>query len=53
MSLNLLIILIILNIFLFILSFLPSRNFFNNWISIIIYFNIRLYLVSNKKLILK
>ncbi len=29
--------------------FIPSGNFFNNWISIIIYYNIGLYLYSYKK----
>ena len=29
--------------------FLPSGNFFNNWISIIIYYNIGLYMFSYKK----
>ena len=42
-----------LGIFINLFPFLPSGNFFNNWISIIIYFNIGLYLVSNKKLMLK
>ena len=42
-----------LGIFINLFPFLPSGNFFNNWISIIIYFNIGLYLVSDKKLMLK
>ncbi len=37
---------ILINLF----PFLPSGNFFNNWISLFIYFNLGLYLVSNKKI---
>ena len=33
---------IIVNLF----PFLPSGNFFNNWISIILYYNIGIYLYS-------
>ena len=33
--------------------FLPSGNFFNNWISLFIYFNLGLYLVSYNKIISK
>ena len=36
---------ILINLF----PILPSGNFFNNWISIFIYFNLGLYLVSYKK----
>ena len=39
-----------LGIFINLFPFLPSGNFFNNWISLFIYFNLGLYLVSNKKL---
>ena len=35
------------------LPFIPGGNFFNNWISIILYYNIGLYLYSYKKCILK
>ena len=37
---------ILINLF----PFLPSGNLFNNWISLFIYFNLGLYLVSNKKI---
>lgn len=33
--------------------FLPSGNFFNNWISLFIYFNLGLYLYSDKKILSK
>lgn len=33
--------------------FLPSGNFFNNWISLFIYFNLGLYLFSEKKILSK
>tara|TARA_B100000963_G_scaffold341247_1_gene340712 strand:- start:290 stop:1567 length:1278 start_codon:yes stop_codon:yes gene_type:complete len=39
-----------LGIFINLFPFLPSGNFFNNWISLFIYFNLGLYLVSNKKI---
>ena len=39
-----------LGIFINLFPFLPSGNLFNNWISLFIYFNLGLYLVSNKKL---
>tara|TARA_B100000989_G_scaffold245552_1_gene192691 strand:+ start:672 stop:1949 length:1278 start_codon:yes stop_codon:yes gene_type:complete len=39
-----------LGIFINLFPFLPSGNLFNNWISLIIYFNLGLYLVSNKKI---
>ena len=32
---------------------LPGGNFFNNWISIILYYNVGLYMYSYKKCILK
>ena len=38
-----------LGIFINLFPFLPSGNLFNNWISLFIYFNLGLYLVSNKK----
>ena len=38
---------LIINLF----PFIPSGNFFNNWISIILYYNIGLYLYSYKKCI--
>ena len=37
---------LVINLF----PFIPSGNFFNNWISIIIYYNIGLYLFSYKKI---
>jgi len=40
---------LIINLF----PFIPGGNFFNNWISIILYYNIGLYLYSYKKCILK
>jgi len=40
---------LIINLF----PFIPSGNFFNNWISIILYYNIGIYLYSFKKCILK
>ena len=33
--------------------FIPSGNFFNNWISIVLYYNFGIYLFSYKKCILK
>tara|TARA_B100001248_G_scaffold192145_1_gene147333 strand:- start:139 stop:1413 length:1275 start_codon:yes stop_codon:yes gene_type:complete len=39
-----------LGIFINLFPFLPSGNFFNNWISLFIYFNLGLYLVSIKKI---
>ena len=39
-----------LGIFINLFPFLPSGNLFNNWISLFIYFNLGLYLVSNKKI---
>jgi O-antigen ligase len=40
---------LIINLF----PFIPSGNFFNNWISIILYYNIGIYLYSFKKCISK
>ena len=40
---------LIINLF----PFVPGGNFFNNWISIILYYNIGFYLYSYKKCILK
>ena len=40
---------LIINLF----PLIPGGNFFNNWISIILYFNIGLYMYSYKKCILK
>lgn len=40
---------LIINLF----PFIPGGNFFNNWISIILYFNIGFYLYSYKKCIFK
>ncbi len=40
---------LIINLF----PLIPGGNFFNNWISIILYYNIGLYLYSYKKCILK
>ena len=37
---------LVINLF----PFIPSGNFFNNWISIIIYYNVGLYLFSYKKI---
>lgn len=48
---GLLVILIALMIYLF--PLIPSGNFFNNWISSFLYFNIGLFLFSYKKLFLK
>lgn len=40
---------LVINLF----PFIPGGNFFNNWISIILYYNIGFYLYSYKKCILK
>ena len=37
---------LILNLF----PFIPSGNFFNNWLSLMIYFNLGLYLYTYKKI---
>tara|TARA_A100000164_G_C21883149_1_gene761309 strand:+ start:74 stop:1351 length:1278 start_codon:yes stop_codon:yes gene_type:complete len=41
------------SIFINLFPFLPSGNFFNNWISLFIYFNLGLYLLSNQKITIK
>tara|TARA_B100001063_G_C16585936_1_gene463112 strand:- start:49 stop:555 length:507 start_codon:yes stop_codon:yes gene_type:complete len=44
---------ITLGLFINLFPFIPSGNFFNNWISIVLYYNFGIYLFSYKKCILK